>query len=95
MQKPNNITMHELIGLETEITESKNHGMVGIKGIVIDETRETLKLRNEKGEEKVIIKNQSKFKFSLPDKEAVEVDGKLLVGRPESRIKKQTIKKRV
>ena len=68
--------------------------MVGIKGKVIDETRETIKIKTSKGE-KIIIKNQSKFQFTLPTKKVIEINGKLLVGKPEIRIKKQIPKKRV
>jgi ribonuclease P protein subunit POP4 len=95
MQKPTNITKHELIGLDAEITKSRNCDLVGLNGTVVDETRETIKIRTHDNNEKIIIKNQTKFKFRLPGGEAVEVDGTLLVGRPETRIKKQTPKKRV
>lgn len=94
MQKPTNITKHELIGLFVKVIESKNKSVVGISGKIIDETRETIKIKTAKGE-KNIIKNQARFQFTLPKKEKVEVQGKLLIGRPEIRIKKQTPKKRV
>jgi ribonuclease P protein subunit POP4 len=94
MQKPSNITKHELIGLDAKVVSSKNKDVVGVQGKVTDETRETIKLTTPNGE-KTIIKNQSKFQFALPNGETVEVNGELLIGRPEIRIKKQIPKKRV
>ncbi|MBI5880863.1 ribonuclease P protein subunit [archaeon] len=39
--------------------------------------------------EKTVIKENCVFVFTLPNKQKVEVDGKLLVSRPEDRIKKK------
>jgi len=76
----------ELIGLPIEVIESKNKSLVGIKGKIVDETRNMLILETSKGIRK-IIKSEVKMRIKL-NKEKLEVDGKLLVGRPEDRIKK-------
>jgi ribonuclease P protein subunit POP4 len=47
-----------------------------------------LKLETKKGE-KAVVKSNCVFIFTLPDKTKVQVDGKVLVGRPEDRIKKK------
>jgi len=39
---PENLVYHTLIGLETVVAESTNPDMVGINGVVVDETRNTL-----------------------------------------------------
>lgn len=39
---PENLVYHTLIGLETVVAESTNPDMVGISGVVVDETRNTL-----------------------------------------------------
>ena len=39
---PGNLVYHTLIGLETVVAESTNPDMVGINGVVVDETRNTL-----------------------------------------------------
>ena len=39
-----------------------------------------------------LLMRQKIFQFTLPDETVVEVDGKLLVGRPEDRIKKKILK---
>ena len=84
-----NIFYHELIGLEVEVFNSTNKSLIGINGKIIDETKKTLKLETDKDEEKLIPKNVSIFHFTLPDGSCVEIDGKILVNRPEDRIKKR------
>lgn len=39
---PENLVYHTLIGLKTVVAESTNPDMVGIGGVVVDETRNTL-----------------------------------------------------
>ncbi len=82
------ILQDEFIGLKAKVVKSKNPCYVGISGRVIDETRNTIKLLH-KGEEKVIVKDVSVFNFTLPDGTVVEIDGKIIVGRPEDRVKKR------
>jgi|TARA_B100001971_G_C17871067_1_gene373266 ribonuclease P protein subunit POP4 len=80
------IIRHELIGLTIEITESKNSSLIELKGRIIDETKNTLTLETKKGIKK-IIKSQIKFKMKNND-QMIEIDGKLIVNRPEDRIKR-------
>ncbi|ACX72090.1 Ribonuclease P, Rpp29 [Methanocaldococcus vulcanius M7] len=91
MITPNNILRHELIGLDVEIIDAKNKSMIGIKGKVIDETRNTLKIEKKDGREVIIPKDIAIFVFLLKNCK-VKVDGRLLVGRPEDRLKKKKIK---
>ena len=86
--KPENLVRHELIGLECEIEKSTNKEIIGLKGKVIDETRNTITLETEKGV-KNFIKDQCVFIFTMESGERVRIDGKLLVARPEDRIKKR------
>jgi len=86
---PKNIIRHELISLPVRILKSTDQTQIGLKGVVIDETYNTLKIETKDGKEKTIPKANSTFVFTLPDKIKVEVDGKLLLGRPEDRIKKR------
>ncbi len=85
---PKNILRHELIGLQAEVVEAQNPYLVGIKGIVLDETKNTLVIGEPGGERKTVLKFQAVFRFILPDGTKVLVDGKYLVGRPEERLKK-------
>ncbi len=84
---PKNICRHELIGLEVKVVKSSCPFYVGIKGKVVDETKNMLMVHNGK-KKKSLPKNTSEFLFKLPDGCLVMVDGKNLVGRPEDRIKK-------
>jgi len=83
-----NILRHELIGLSCEVVSSPNRYQVGIKGKVIDETRNTLVIRTEKGDKR-IEKRGRVFRFELDDGSVVEIKGDAIVARPEDRIKKR------
>ena len=82
------IVQHEFIGLETNVIKSSNPHVVGITGRVVDETRNTLTILHN-GERKVVIKDTAVFDFVMPDGTVVELDGKVIMGRPEDRIKKR------
>jgi len=82
------IVQHEFIGLETKVVRSSNPHAVGISGKVVDETRNTFTiLQND--DRKVVIKDTAVFEFVMPDGTVVEIDGKVIMGRPEDRIKKR------
>ncbi|RLI96241.1 MAG: ribonuclease P protein subunit [Candidatus Aenigmatarchaeota archaeon] len=88
MISANNIVRHELIGLEVEVVSSTNASQKGMKGTVTDETRQTITIDTGKGE-KNLAKDSCTFRFMLPDGSKVDVEGSLLVARPEDRIKKK------
>lgn len=69
-----------------EIMDSKNKNLIGIKGVVIDETKNTLAIK-EDNIVKTILKKQVVLKFNYGENNII-VDGNLLIGRPEDRIKK-------
>ena len=81
------IIRHEFIGTEGIIAKSQHEGYVGIHGEVINETKNTFAILY-KGKVKSVIKNSAVFNFKFFDGTIVEIDGKLLVGRPEDRLKK-------
>ena len=97
-----NIFYHELIGLELKVVDSSNPSLIGLCGTVIDETKKTLLIEvlekdlssNQNDfdfiyKEKLIQKDVSLFQFKVPDGTIVEIDGKILLNRPEDRIKKR------
>ena len=88
MITPQNIFRHELVGLEVVVVKSTHKDLTGIKGLVVDETRNTIKVEDSKGCEKLIPKKVATFRFTLIDA-VVEVDGRIIVARPEDRIKKK------
>ena len=86
MISPSNIVKHELIGLTVKVVEAKNIALVGIKGKVVDETRNTLVIETKDGE-KTVLKEQVQLETTVAG-ETVLIDGKMLVARSEDRIKK-------
>lgn len=83
MKKIKDIPRHELIGTTIEVVDAQNKSLIGIKGKIIDETRNMLILDGGKR----IIKDKVRLKMKIDNKN-IEIDGRILVGRPEDRIKK-------
>ncbi len=88
MRTPENLVRHELIGLKAKVVDSSNPKNVGIKGRIVDETRNILVIEKTDGKEVKLVKEENVFVFDLGG-ERISVDGKVLVGRPEDRIKKK------
>ncbi|MCQ2737398.1 MAG: ribonuclease P protein component 1 [archaeon] len=88
-----NIFYHELIGLEVQIVDSTDSYLIGLRGIIVDETKKTFLIQTNSSfngkREKLIQKDISVFQFKVPDGTIVEIDGKILLNRPEDRIKKR------
>ncbi|MDO8633814.1 MAG: ribonuclease P protein component 1 [archaeon] len=80
-----NIFGHELVGLEVEVIESTDKNKKGMKGIVVDETKNVLTIEAGKQEKKV-PKKEAVFEFALGSEKA-RVDGEKICFRPEDRIK--------
>jgi ribonuclease P protein subunit POP4 len=85
------IIRHEFIGTKGRIAKSSHADYVGIHGKIIDETKNTFKFFH-KGKVKSVIKNSAVFNFQFSDGTIVEIEGTLLVGRSEDRLKK-TVKR--
>ena len=83
---PHNILRHELIGLTVKVRDATNPAIKGIRGVVVDETKNTLKILSPRGT-LMIPKNIATFRFKLADDAQVDVDGRRLAARPENRLK--------
>ena len=79
-----NITSHEFIGLNTEITQSTNPQVVGLNGRIVDETKSMFRINTEKGI-KSIPKSTNNWKFSI-DNQDVIVEGSKITKRSFDRI---------
>ncbi len=77
----------ELIGKCAVVIESKNKTNKGQKGKIIDETKNLFTIEDESGKKRKLIKDQCVFGFPDSEKITIKIDGNLLVGRPEDRIK--------
>tara|TARA_B100000315_G_C14179466_1_gene408218 strand:- start:218 stop:481 length:264 start_codon:yes stop_codon:yes gene_type:complete len=86
MSLTSEIRKSELIGLSVKIIESENRFNKGKEGKVIDETRNMLMLKDNKGKIKKYIKEENTFEFSLKSRK-IRVKGSLLTKRAEDRIK--------
>ena len=84
---PQNIVRHELVGLSTHIVESKDPSHVCRKGVILDESKEMFQIGTGQGTI-VVPKGICVFDMTLPDNTTVRIDGGLLRGRPEDRMKK-------
>jgi len=76
----------EFIGLGVEVVESTCKEYLGIRGRVVDETRNTLTIEQD-GAEKMVPKDCCRFKFVDGPRTHI-VSGKDIRFRPEDRIKK-------
>src|SRR3989344_5457977 len=81
--KEGDFIKYEFIGGNLEVVESKNKSLVGLKGKIIDETKNMFVLDNGKK----LVKDQSIFHITI-NEETFEVKGDLLVGRHEKRLSK-------
>ncbi|MGI0040519.1 MAG: ribonuclease P protein component 1 [Nitrosopumilaceae archaeon] len=79
-----NIALHELIGLDTEITQSANVQSVGIKGRVVDETKSMFVLHTENGIKK-FPKENTIWRFSLGNND-IMLNGDMLTKRSHERM---------
>ena len=86
MAENKDLVKEKLIGTYIEITDSKNPTFKGLKGKIINETKNTFTIKTEKGEKK-LIKNQVKMLIEENNKK-IEIEGIKLVGRSEDRLKK-------
>ncbi|RDE12651.1 MAG: hypothetical protein C4K47_07915 [Candidatus Thorarchaeota archaeon] len=82
-----NLVRHELIGMSAHVVEARDPSLVCRDGTIIDESKETLRLATA-NREITVPKRACVFSFRLPNGEFVHVDGRLLTGRPEDRLKK-------
>ena len=82
-----NLLAHEWIGLNVTVKESPDPRVEDIAGPVRNETRNTLVIES-KGRSVTISKQHNLFAVILPNGQEVTVDGNLLMGRPEDRVKR-------
>jgi len=82
------LLQQEFVGIDARVVKSSNPSLKGISGKIVKETRNTLVILH-KDSKKTVIKDNAVFHFIMPDGTVVEIDGKVIVGRPENRLKKR------
>ncbi len=80
-----NIAAHEFIGLKTEIVDSSNEEILGLKGTIVDETKSMFVIETTKGVKK-IPKAYNKWKFFIQNQDVV-LFGESLCKRPADRVR--------
>lgn len=80
----NNIHAHEMIGLESEIVQASNSQIVGLNGMIVDETKNMFMINTEKGIKR-IPKDSTTWKFSVNNTE-IQIEGSTLMKRPHERL---------
>jgi ribonuclease P protein subunit POP4 len=84
---PENLSRHELIGLEAQIVAASNPSLIGISGHIVDETMKTFQIENH-GQTQMVPKSGTTFEVKLPDGTYAVVEGKYLISRPSRRTQK-------
>ncbi|MCQ1535515.1 ribonuclease P protein component 1 [Methanosarcina sp. KYL-1] len=93
---PSTLIFHELIGLDVKVILSTNPALIGIRGRVVDETKNMLVIENAESRILKIPKADSEFIFRIPaelsekgrrSETFVKIQGNLLLSQPENRIK--------
>ena len=82
-----NALAHEWIGLKVTIGESADPSMIGLSGVIRDETRNMFTIETEASTIR-ITKYHTTFNTVLPNGEESAVNGSDLRYRPEDRVKK-------
>jgi len=85
MITPQNILKHELIGLRVSVEDSPNKFEIGLNGVVVDETKNTLVLETGRGI-KSLEKQYKLLRVTLPDSVSVKIDGSVLSVSPTRRV---------
>ncbi len=85
-----NLRCHELLGLKVKVLSSTDPGVVGLEGVIVDETMKTFRIRSmDSGRIRMVFKLGSVFSIYIPElNRYVDIDGDLLVGRPEDRVRR-------
>jgi ribonuclease P protein subunit POP4 len=84
MITPQNILFHELIGLDVTVVYASSPSLVGIAGLIIDETRNTVRIKTKSGL-KMVGKKEVILRTRLPEGKVVDLDGSALLMAPEKR----------
>jgi ribonuclease P protein subunit POP4 len=78
------VVRQELIGRSIEVVASRNPSVVGVRGTVVDETKNTIRVRTPDGD-KTLLKEQVTVAVEI-DGARYRIDGTLLTRRPDKRI---------
>ncbi len=82
-----NMAMEELIGRKVKVNAHTDRGLVGVDGLVLDETRKTMTIG--RGPDRVVVpKKGARISLQMSDGTECVLEGDRLMFRPEDRIKR-------
>jgi len=85
MMTRENLTLHELIGMQAEIIESSNRSLIGLNGRIEDETKSMVTLNTKNGT-KLIAKKDNVWRFEI-NHDTVVVNGAKIAKRSYDRLR--------
>jgi ribonuclease P protein subunit POP4 len=80
------LSRNELIGLKVKIIKSTDPELIDKKGIIVDETKNTFKIKIN-NIKKIIAKKTAIFEFEIKEQK-IKIEGSKIIFRPEDRIKR-------
>jgi len=80
----------EFIGRPCRVADAGHRGYIGLEGVILDETKNTLVISTGSGEKRV-PKPGNTFRITFNGKDVL-IDGRTIAYRPEDRIKKIKVK---
>ena len=86
------LSRHELIGLKITVIHSSNPLHLGIKGVVVDETKNMLVIADN-SKKKRVPKEDATYGFTMPDGTLIEIEGRQLLGRSVDRIGRTSVRR--
>lgn len=84
MTRPENVLVHEIIGLGARIVESTDPTLNGMSGLIVFETRNTILIRTDSAVKQIAKKAAKKIEINTQSGVCF-ISGSSLIGRPEDR----------
>ncbi len=85
MTTPENVLVHEIIGLGARIVESTDPTLEGISGTVVFETKNMISIRTDSSVKQVAKRAARKIEIKT-NSGVCFISGSSMIGRPEDRI---------
>jgi ribonuclease P protein subunit POP4 len=85
MISPENVLVHEIIGLDAKIVESTDPTLQGISGTIVFETKNTISIRTDSSVKQIAKKAAKKIEIKT-DSGVCFISGSSMIGRAEDRI---------
>jgi len=84
MTSPENVLVHEIIGLGAKIVESTDPTLSGVSGSIVFETRNMISIRTDSAVKQIAKKAAKKIEIKTHSGVCF-ISGSSLIGRPEDR----------